>query len=183
VTVSEQPLVVIGVGNVLLRDDAVGIRVVDRLRELVESDATALPQPVLLVDGGSLVMELLATVREARGLVLVDAVMTGDPAGTVSVRHGEAILAAGGTRAGRSADTVHELLDVARILGWLPDRVALVGVEAADIDFGMDLSPSVGASLPLAVEAVRRELLAMDAPETGTNAGRSSAPRMAGTLA
>lgn len=180
---AERPLVVIGVGNVLLRDDAVGIRVVDRLRELVEDDPIALPQPVLLVDGGTLEMELLGTVREARGLVLVDAVASGAPAGTVSVLHGDAIRAAGGARAGRSADTMHELLDVSRILGWLPEQVALVGVEAGGIDFGTDLSPSVAAALPEAVDAVRRELVAMVDQGTSTSAGRSSAPRMAGTFA
>jgi hydrogenase maturation protease len=182
VTELERPLVVIGVGNVLLRDDAVGIRVVDRLCGLVAEDQLALPQPVLLVDGGTLTVELLDTVRGARGLVLVDASIAGDPAGTVSVRRGARVLAAGGARAGRTADAVHELLDVARLAGWLPERVALVGIEVEAIEFGMDLSPSVAAALPAAVHAVRTELLAMDDAAWGASAGRPAA-RMAGMLA
>lgn len=159
-------LVVIGVGNILLRDDAVGVRVVDALRVLAEHDPVALPDHTRLVDGGTLGLDLLRTVRDARGLVIVDAMALGDPDGTVTVRWGDAVVAAGG-HGRRGTNSIGELLAIARLMGWLPEPVALVGVEAADIDFGVELSTSVAAAVPGAVHAVRDALRQMD--EQGTN--------------
>ena len=158
----EQPLVVIGVGNVLLGDDAIGVRVVEGLRRLAEHDPLALPRETRLVDGGTLLRDLPHTVKGARGLVLVDALRAGDQEGTISVRHGDAIVSAGGARERSEPDSIGELLAVARLMGWLPEPVALVGIEVAHIDYGVELSPVVAAALPAAIVAVADELRVMD---------------------
>lgn len=156
-----RPLVVIGVGNILLRDDAIGVRVVEALRVLQEHDPLAFPEETRLVDGGTLLMDLLHTVKGARGLILVDALHLGEPEGTVSVQYGDAIVPVGGAH-GQPPSNVGELLAVARIMGWLPEPVALVGVEVNHIEFGTELSPAVAAVLPRAVETVLTELRVMD---------------------
>jgi hydrogenase maturation protease len=156
-----RPIVVIGVGNVLLSDDAIGVRVVEGLRRLQECDRSALPEGTRLVDGGSLLLDLLHEVRDGRGLVLVDAVHFDGPEGTVSVRHDDAIRATGGAR-GQAPNSVDELLAVAGLMGWLPDRIALVGIEVTQTGFGADLSPVIAAALPRAIEAVGEELRSMD---------------------
>ncbi len=79
----------IGVGNVLRGDDAVGVRVVEGLRAAVAGDPHALPAGTRLVDGGTLGLDLLRSIRDARAVVLVDAVRLGGPAGTVSVLRGD----------------------------------------------------------------------------------------------
>ena len=90
-TAVDGPAVVIGVGNVLLRDDGVGVRVVEALRSAARHDPTALPESTRLVDGGTLGVDLLSAVEGARSLVLIDAVDLDQPAGTVSVLRGDAI--------------------------------------------------------------------------------------------
>ncbi len=167
----ERAPVVIGLGNVLLRDDAVGVRVIDALRDLVERDPDALPAGTRLVDGGTLVLELLQAVRSSQSLVLVDAVSLGDPAGTVTTRRGEAIMPRGGAHNGGGTGGVDELLAVGRLLGWLPETIALVGVEAADVEFGLELSAPVADALPAAVDAVLFELRAIDGPMAAGAAG------------
>jgi hydrogenase maturation protease len=179
----ERPLVVIGVGNVLLRDDAVGIRVVEALRDLADRDPATLPAGTELVDGGTLVLELLAVVKRSRSLVLVDAVSLGDPAGTVTARRGEAIMPAGGAHNGGATDGVAELLAVGRLLGWLPDHIVLVGVEVAEVEFGTELSPPVAAALPAAVDAVLHELREMDKQVAAARVTERSTPRLAGAMA
>ncbi len=156
-----RPLVVIGVGNVLLRDDAIGVRVIEALREIQEHDPVALPEHTWLVDGGTLLMDLLHAVRDARGLVLVDALHLGGPEGSVSVLHGDAIVQADGAP-GQAPNSVAELLAMARLMGWLPEPVALVGVEVVNTGFGTGLSPVVAAALPRTIGTVRDELRVMD---------------------
>lgn len=152
------PAVVLGVGNVLLRDDGVGVRVVEELRALVQHDEYALPEGTRLVDGGTLGLDLLRVVEGARCLLLLDAVDLGQAAGTVSVLRGDAILAAG-TAWGRSVPGgVGELLSVARLMGWLPDPVAMVGIQVHQTDFGVGLTEQVEAALPHAIATARDEL-------------------------
>jgi hydrogenase maturation protease len=135
------------------------------------------------VDGGTLGLDLLRVVHGARGVVLVDAVRLGAAAGTVSLLHGDAIVEAAGVLDGRAAGAVGELLAVARLMGWLPEPVALVGVEVADIGFGTDLTPVVDGALPAAMDAVRHELRRMDElPATGMQGGVATG-RLAGTTA
>ena len=156
------PAVVIGVGNALLRDDGVGVRVVEELRAVVRHDASALPEDTVLVDGGTLGLDLLRTVAGARSLLFLDAVDLHLPPGTVTVLRGDAIPAAGG-RWGRAVPSgVGEVLAVGRLMGWLPDPVALVGVQVDDTEFGIGLSRPVESALPRAVVTAREELRELD---------------------
>ncbi|MCJ7711984.1 MAG: hydrogenase maturation protease, partial [Chloroflexi bacterium] len=113
----------------------------------------------------------LQTVRGARSLLLVDAVNQGRAPGTVIVLRGQAITAAGGD--GATPGGVGELLAMGRLMGWLPDRVTLLGIEAADTGMGVGLSPGVEAAVPAAVEMARVELRALDERAA---ARRSEAP-------
>jgi hydrogenase maturation protease len=167
------PVVVLGVGNVLLRDDGVGVRVVEELRRLAADDPATVPDGTQLVDGGTLGLDLLGAVRGARSLLLLDAVNLDLEAGTVSVLRGEAMAAAGGPGAGAVPGSVGELLAVARLMGWLPDPVTLVGVQVGDTGFGVGLSPRVEAAVSDAVETARRELSVLD---ERAGAGRSATP-------
>lgn len=108
------PAVVLGVGNVLLRDDGVGVHLVEELRRLAAHDPLAVPDGTRLVDGGTLGLDLLRAVSGARSLLVLDAVDLGQEAGTVSVLRGEAILAPGGREDGATPGSVGEVLAVAR---------------------------------------------------------------------
>lgn len=167
------PAVVLGVGNVLLGDDGVGVRLVEELRRLAARDPLVVPDGTRLIDGGTLGLDLLGIVSGARSLVVLDAVDLGQEAGTVSVLRGDGIGAAGGRDGGATQGSVGQILAVARLMGWLPDPVALVGVQVGDTGFGMGLSPRVAAAIPEAVETVRLELRALDEVVAG---GRPEAP-------
>ncbi len=151
---AEGPAVVIGVGNVLLGDDGVGVRAVEALRAIAERDPGALPEATRLVDGGTLGVDLLADVEGARSLLLIDAVDLDQPAGTVTVLRGAEIQAAGAAWGRCIPGGVGELLAVARLMGWLPQSVALVGVQVGKTELGAGLSEPVAAALPRAVAAV-----------------------------
>jgi hydrogenase maturation protease len=152
---------VVGVGNVLRCDDGIGVRVIEGLRRLQALDPHALPRETRLVDGGALLMDLLHAVRAARGLVLVDAVRLGGPEGSLSVQRGDAIVAGGGEH-GQAPSSVVDLLAAARLLGWLPEQVALVGIEVDRTELGTELSPVIASALPRAIETARAELHVMD---------------------
>lgn len=175
-------VVVIGLGNVLRGDDAVGVRVVESLRAAGDRDPQALRARTRLVDGGTLGLDVLGTMRDARAVVLVDAARFGGALGTVCVLRGDEIARGMGTRGDATQGAVAELLATARVLGWLPAEVSMVAIEVADIDVGVGMSPAVADALPVAMDAVRAELDRMDLVLAIRMAGGVTAP-MAGATA
>ncbi len=142
---------VIGVGNVLMGDDGAGLHVVEMLRSTDAAADPSLPAGTRLVDGGTLGLGLLGIVREASVLVVVDAVDRGFLPGTVCVLRGDELMTPG---------PVGELIDTAQVLGWLPERVALVGIQIGSTGHGHGLTEAVAMALPRVAAMVRTELRA-----------------------
>jgi len=152
------PLVVLGIGNVLLRDDGVGVHLVRELERQVERGDSFLPWDTQLVDGGTLGLGLLPLIAGARAVLLLDATVLGGAPGDVTVLRSEALRARrGGPRAVLPAG-IDDLLAAARLADLLPAAVSLVGVEPGEIATGLDLSAAVRAALPAAVAAAIGEL-------------------------
>ena len=156
------PAVVLGVGNILLRDDGVGVRIVEALGRLIELDPSAAPRATKVLDGGTLGPDLLRSVAGARCLLIVDGVDIGKSPGTVVVLRGDELATVGSGRPGSSEGGVAEMLALGRLMGWIAGPVAMVGVQVAEVGFDLGLSPAVDAALPTAVETARALLVALD---------------------
>ena len=142
---------IIGLGNPLLKDDSVGLRVVQILREtLPENGNFYLSEDYW---GGLRLMERMIGYDRA---VIIDAILTGSDPGSIHMLSPEDVP----TQRSASAHDVN--LPTALTLGrqagaHLPDSkdILLIGIEAADVQtFDEELSPEVEAALPDAVNAV-----------------------------
>jgi hydrogenase maturation protease len=142
------PILVLGLGNLLLGDDGVGLRLLERLA----ADETRWRGLVEFVDGGTQGMALLGRVEGREALVLLDAVALGSPPGTVHALAGDEVMAAC-TRPGQTAHELGagELLRAAALVCTLPPVIALVGVEPASVASRVGLSVTVEASVELAL--------------------------------
>ncbi len=152
------PPLVIGIGNILLRDEGVGVRVVEELQRLVSAGRIDVPPGTRFVDGGTLGLELLAMIDVRSPLILVDAVNLRQAPGSVAVIRGDAIE---GTLAGHVSPHqvgVADLVAAARLMGVLPVDASLVGIQPLEIEIGLDLTPGVEAAVPAAIAAVCDEL-------------------------
>jgi hydrogenase maturation protease len=147
------PVVVIGVGNALRGDDAVGLEVVRR----ISARAAAVGIAVCEQEGEAL--GVLAQWEHAAAVVLVDAIHSGAPAG--NVHRVDASHAAIPARLGSSSSThaigVAEAVELARAIGRLPAQVILYGIEGAVFDTGATLSAQVRAAIEETAEAVLEE--------------------------
>jgi hydrogenase maturation protease len=164
-------LVVVGIGNVLLRDDGAGVEVVREIERRAGRRDPGLPAGTALVDGGTLGLGLLPLVTGARGLILVDAVDGGREPGTVEVIRGEAVFeafeaAAGGGRGGEVAmgrGGLGELLAAARLAGADPAAIVLVGIQPAEIAVGLEPTAAIRQAMPAAIEITLDEIRRMTA--------------------
>lgn len=146
---AEARVLVLGVGNVLLGDEGVGVHAARRL------EALEWPATVSVVDGGTGGFHLLSHLSGCDVAVMIDATMDGQPAGTI--RAFEPRYASEYPRTLSAHDIgLKDLVESARLLGQLP-RVILVTVSVTDVQPMMtELSPEVEAVLPAVVETVRR---------------------------
>lgn len=138
-------ILVAGLGNLLLKDDGVGVHAVRVLQHGV-------PRGVRAVEVGTAVLDALHLVEWADRILAIDAMRAGGNPGTI-YRFGVEDVADATVRA-----SLHEvdLLAALRFLtsGRSPE-VAVLGVEPETIDAGLDLSPSVRAALPRLVAAAQ----------------------------
>ena len=81
-------IVVLGLGNLLRRDEGLGIRAMERLRACY-----TLPAAVQLVDGGTLGLELLSYLEGAERVLILDAALTDGPPGTLLRAAGDQVPA------------------------------------------------------------------------------------------
>jgi hydrogenase maturation protease len=150
------PLLVLGLGNVLLEDDGVGGAAVARLLDRFDP-----PAGVRVLDGGTLGLALLPYLEAADAVILVDAIRSDGTPGTVVRLEGDEVGPAVASRLSPHQIGVADLLDGARWLGRYPGRVVLLGLNPASMDLAVGLTPLVRASLPALVERVVEEARAL----------------------
>jgi len=150
-------VLVLGLGNTLLADDGVGVHVVRCLAR----DRRA-PLGLHAVDGGTLGFRLLDHVTRSDAVLVVDAADFGEPGGTIRLLDQYALaghISRGGRRSAHEAGLV-DLLTLARLEGWAPARLALLGIQPQLIDWGEQLSEPVAHSVPTACRTAVQTVLA-----------------------
>ena len=139
--------VVLGLGNLLNRDEGLGVHALQALEaELGESAA------VSFVDGGVLGLDLLPLVERCSHLLLLDAVDAGAAAGSIVELTAEDLPRLSGAKLSLHQTTFQDVLALAAVRGRLPQEVHLVGVQPADLSLGVGLSAAVAAALPSALQ-------------------------------
>lgn len=134
-------VLVLGLGNLMRTDDGVGIHAI---REL--SSEGRLPPHIQTVEGGTLGLDLLHSLRGVTHLLALDAVDVGAAPGTL-LRFGNAELSALPI-----AQSVHllgfaDLLGTLKLLDDAPDEVMLLGIQPESTGWGLNLSPSIASAL------------------------------------
>jgi len=144
---SVSPILVLGLGNVLLGDDGVGPAL---LREVCGLYAGV--SAVECVDGGTQGLALLGYLGGREAVIILDAYAGGRTAGTVSILEGPELLDCAITRSTTAHEgNAGELLAAAQLLDELPDRVFLVGIEPERVRTELGLSQCVSGALPAAL--------------------------------
>lgn len=144
------PVLVLSVGNQLLRDDGVGVELLAELAHDID------PCTVEFVDGGTQGLALLSVIGGRRSVLVLDAIALGAAPGTVHVLRDEAAREARPPRATSAHEgNAGDLLSVAELLGERPEQVVILGVEPGLVETGIGLSPAVSRALPEAVRQAR----------------------------
>ncbi|HHJ07010.1 MAG TPA: HyaD/HybD family hydrogenase maturation endopeptidase [Anaerolineae bacterium] len=142
---------ILGVGNLLLSDEGVGVRVIEQLQK-----GYALPDEVHILDGGTMGLDLLYHLEGVRRLLIIDAVETGKEPGTLIRMTGDEVPAFLSLKISPHQIGIPDMLFAAKLKDLYPDEVVLLGVQPGLIETGLNLSPPVAARVePLIAQAVK----------------------------
>lgn len=146
-------VVVLGVGNTLLTDEAIGVRAVEALQQRY-----LLPPEVNVIDGGTAGMELLESLEDLDQLIIVDCVRVGQPPATVIRRIDDEVPAFFRTKISPHQLGISDVLAALRLRERFPKRLALIGIQPKDLETGVELTPEVAATMPEVLALVVEEL-------------------------
>ena len=149
------PILLLGVGNLLFRDEGIGVAAAQYITEKI-----ILPEGVELLEGGTLGMRLMADLISHRKVVVMDAVLGGGRPGTLYRLTGEDMRKSLSFRDSLHQTDLPDTLMLCELAGYKPETV-VIGMEPEDYQsMRIGLSPTCMAALP---DMVARALL-----ETGT---------------
>lgn len=139
-------VLVLGLGNELLTDDGVGVHVLRALQK------ESLPRGVEVLEVGTAILHAQHLLEQAVHVVAIDAVRAGDAPGSIYQFDVEQAQL-------NQPTTLHEL-GIVGVLKLMPEsvrpQVTILGIEPEVIDYGMQLTPSVQASVPRVVQIAKR---------------------------
>ncbi len=161
----------IGLGNILMRDEGIGVHAVLALQERFE-----VPPELEIVDGGTAGLDLLPFFEGRDRVLLVDAVDFGAEPGFIGELANEAIPA----RFGKNKASLHhlglaEVLALAQLQNILPQEICLIGIQPASLDPGLELTETLQEKFDTLIARVRAKLRDWDTHLTPRSSSSPSA--------
>lgn len=145
-------LLIIGIGNEFRSDDAAGILVARRLREIL-GDGVDVRE--LSGEGGEII-ELLGT---AKSVIIIDAVSSDSEAGTVHYFDGhQQEIPSEFFNYSTHDFSLAEAVEMARVLGQLPPKCVIYGIEGDNFGFGQSLTPSTKAAIDKVCSMIEEDI-------------------------
>ncbi len=144
---------VLGVGNTLMSDEGIGVRVVECL-----VNNFSIPEEVQVLDGGTLGMDLLYYMEGVPNLLIVDAVQANREPGHLLRLENDEVPAFLSMKVSPHQIGVPDMLATARLRGTTPPNIVLWGVQPDRVEIGMELSGTLEPLVDVLVENVVQEL-------------------------
>ncbi len=145
--------VVLGVGNIILADEGVGVRVV----EAFERDYVV-PEGVVVIDAGTSGMEMLEDMSDLDFLLVVDAIAAGKAPGELVQLRGDEVPVFFRRNLSPHGIGLSDVLASLEFLGAEPKETVILGVQPTSLDLSTELTPTIAARVPELVAQVVDEL-------------------------
>ncbi len=145
-------ILVLGVGNLLLSDEGVGVHVAQRMMTM------DMPPEVQVVEGGTDGFGLVNVITEADRMILIDAVKGGGQPGSIYRFEIEDCPPYPDIfKTSVHQISILEVINLSSLIGTTP-RTTIIGIEPACMEMGMELSPTVEAKVPRVIQMIKEEV-------------------------
>jgi len=156
---SQCPVLLLGMGNILLEDEGLGIRALELLEQKYE-----IPPQVELMDGGTTGMGLLDDISGRQHLLVLDAVQTGELPGTLVKLAGDEVPVYFEMRISPHQMGLSDVLATLELSGEKPADVTVLGMVPQSLEMCLELSELISERLDSLVDAAVKELDSLGYP-------------------
>lgn len=143
--------VILGLGNILLKDEGIGVHVAQALGE------ASLPEWIEVIDGGTS-PDAFHLIEGAAKLVLVDAARGGGEPGSIYRLSLNDVAARPELSLSSHDIGLIDSLQLLALLGQSPAETLIIGIEPKEIDWGLELSPELKQRVPRIIELILEEV-------------------------
>ena len=147
-----RPVLVLGIGNILLHDEGIGVYVVEQMQE------GGVPDYVELLDGGTAGADLLDHICDRQKVIVVDAVDADIEPGTILRFTSDDLVSNESSSISLHEFGIADTLAMARQLNCSPQEVIVIGIKPKDISPGLGLSEKIASVVPRIIECVSAEI-------------------------
>ena len=145
--------VVLGLGNILFRDEGLGIHCLDALQGKIDPHDT-----IELVDGGTLGLNLLPLVETCSHLLVLDAVDGAEAPGTIIEIDNWQVSAINDINLSEHQMEFQNVVGIALFEGRLPAFLHVIGIQPADLNTGLGVSQEVQNAIPQVIARAQEVL-------------------------
>lgn len=152
VTTPPQNILILGVGNLLLRDDGFGVHLINSLKDV------PLPGNVELLEAGTVSHQLIPRLHEVDHLIVIDVVEAGDTPGSLFRFSPYDMKFPVEQKASLHQISLIDVLNMAALTGTTPKTV-IIGVQPKDVSsWSMELNDELIAVIPRVQELIFEEI-------------------------
>ncbi len=149
---NNRKIVILGIGNVLLTDEGIGVHVANELMKM------ELPENVSVVEGGTDGFRLLNVITEADSLIVIDAVKGGGEPGSIyRFNINDVRNVPSGFKTSVHQIGILEVIDLSSLIGKTP-HTTIIGIEPKSLEMNLELSPEIKEKVPKIIELVLEEI-------------------------
>ncbi len=146
-------VVVLGIGNILLSDEGVGVKVVRDLEKNLGS-----LEDVEFIDGGTAGFSLLSFIESAKKLIIVDAISGGGKPGTIYKFKAQEVPLKTVEKISLHEVSLADVLKLAELRGSCPEEIVIIGIEPESLEMGLELSEPVKTNYKNLLKEVTKQL-------------------------
>lgn len=155
-TAAGPSIMVLGVGNLILKDEGFGIHVVQELERRREE--LGIPDTIELFDGGTLGMDLVYYIGNKDKVIIVDIINAGSRPGDIYKFRPSEINEPPFKKVSFHQVTLFDVLRMADQMECTPKDVVIIAVQPKEVNWGEELSEEVAKAIPRVIELVLEEI-------------------------
>jgi hydrogenase maturation protease len=149
----KKKITIMGVGNILRKDEGVGVKVIEEMRQV------KLPAQVALVDGGTGGLDLIHVMEESHKLIVVDACEGEAEPGTIWRFTPDEL----GEKVKSPMLSLHDIdlidaIKLAKFLGKAPSEIVIFGIQPKDVGWGTELTEEIKKKIPELIDLIVAEV-------------------------
>ena len=155
----EHRVTILGLGNILLSDEGVGVHVVNEFQKRYE-----VPPYVEIVDGGAAGLDLIPFIEGREKVVMIDAVNFDREPGYIDVLENEQIPVRLTQKASMHHLGLMDVLCIVRLSGNVPEDMCIVGIQPGSLELGLDMTPPIWDKQEALIDRLVQKLLEWNIP-------------------